>query len=81
MARFTNLQENNIMIPKDSKRKDEKISEHVGEDDYQNYLQEEVRKLHYQLKQKENTIEKLKQVFADEGSDKKKISNLIEKDE
>lgn len=45
-------------------------SKMLGDDDYLNNLQEEVRKLHFQLKQKDAIIEKLKLVFAEsKGSD------------
>jgi len=60
----------------------------VGDEDYLSNLQEEVRKLHYQLKQKDVIIEKMKGVFneprinVDEGeSDQmKKMKSLIQKE-
>lgn len=62
MAKLTFLQENHILIPKDGKRssKEESKIGGIGDEEYLNNLQEEVRKLHYQLRQKDTIIDKLK---------------------
>ena len=54
----------NIIIPKDSKDKeDEEQDELRGEKEFVNNIQEEVRKLHYQLQNKDQVILQLKQLI------------------
>lgn len=67
MTKLTFLQENHILIPKDGKRfnKDDGKIMGVGDEEYLNNLQEEVRKLHFQLKQKDNIIDRLKQTLIE----------------
>mmetsp|Transcript_28516 Transcript_28516/g.27488 ORF Transcript_28516/g.27488 Transcript_28516/m.27488 type:complete len:172 (+) Transcript_28516:1102-1617(+) len=90
LSKLTYIQENNILIPKDGAKrggnmKGDDQQKMVGDEDYLSNLQEEVRKLHYQLKQKDVIIEKMKGVFneprinVDEGeSDQmKKMKSLI----
>ena len=60
--KLTLIQDNNILIPKDGKRSkpEETKSLATGDEDYLINLQEEVRSLHFLVKQKDITIEKLK---------------------
>ena len=88
MAKLSYLQENHILIPKDGKRKDEKMLVGQNDDEYMNNLQEEVRKLHFMLKQKETIIERLKQAITSDDQEEpskslqmKKINSLLDKDE
>jgi len=68
------IEENNILIPKDGKHK----AEEKGEaDDFGKHLQEEVRKLHLQLRHKETIIEKLKGSFEDPTA----ANAILEKEE
>ena len=55
LSKLTYIQENNILIPKDGAKrggnmKGDEQQKMVGDEDYLSNLQEEVRKLHYQLK-------------------------------
>lgn len=66
MVKLSYLQENHIMIPKDGKRlvnQDNKVN---GDDDFLNNLQEEVRNLHFTIKNKDSLIEKLKQALIEQ---------------
>ena len=66
MVKLSYLQENHIMIPKDGKRlvnQDNKVN---GDDDSLNNLQEEVRNLHFTIKNKDSLIEKLKQALIEQ---------------
>ena len=67
--RLTLIQENNLLIPKDGKRTktDDTKSLATGDEDYLLHLQDEVRNLHFLVKQKDITIEKLKQAFIEEA--------------
>lgn len=90
MSKLSYLQEHHILIPKDGKRKDDKQMGGMGDEEYLGNLQEEVRKLHYQLKQKESVIERLRVVVnqpadneeAQQDSLKlKKLNSLFDKDD
>ena len=71
-SKLTMIQENNILIPKDGKRVkvEDTKSLATGDEDYMISLQEEVRNLHYLVKQKDITIEKLKQAYLTYGQNK-----------
>lgn len=66
LAKLTNIQDNHIIIPKESNyygTDDRLIS--TSDEQYLNNLQDEVRKLHFQLKQKDSIIDKLKQTVQE----------------
>eukprot|EP00347_Sterkiella_histriomuscorum_P007099 403350261 len=98
MAKLQFIQENHILIPKDGKRQamEESPKVSASDEDYLNNLQDEVRKLHFQVKNKESLIEKLKIALLDqqlngdnydENEDNspqlamKRIHSLLQKDE
>lgn len=62
----------------------------MADEDYLNNLQEEVRKLHYAIKQKDAIIDKLRQAFSEIGDGSgaeeaslqlKKVESLLSKDD
>ena len=64
-TKIDQIYSHNIIIPKDSKDKeDEEQDEFKSKSEFVDNIQEEVRKLHYQLQNKDQTIVSLKQLIS-----------------
>lgn len=69
MSKLAHLQDNHIIIPKDGKKSHSNESISTGSEDlYQSHLQEEVRKLHYDIKSKDILLDKINGVFTNQES-------------
>ena len=85
MTKFKKIQEENILIPKKQGGQEEEKTQVQADDPNQlltAHLQEEVRKLHFQLNNKDQIIKEIKRVHeANAGeADSTKLMQLLKSD-